>query len=186
MLWGSKTFHPLLSWIQPLPARLAAREAVKSRGIEPRQLSLLSKHTHAPASESRRLPIPPRISQRGNFPETHRATAGQPPRGPTSSHQAAHSTSMLITPARVEQSHFRATDTKPEPKPSPGEKSSSRVPRTALTIATPGLRAEAKYLREDGRAVRALQLMLLKIHRKRAALQPARRTTTILYFQTPR
>lgn len=37
------------------------------------------------------------------------------------------------------------------------------------------------YLRDAGRAVLALQLMLLKIQRKRAALQPARVTTTILH-----
>lgn len=38
------------------------------------------------------------------------------------------------------------------------------------------------YLRDAGRAVLALQLMLMKIQRKRAALQPARVTTTILHF----
>jgi len=41
------------------------------------------------------------------------------------------------------------------------------------------------YLRDAGRAVLALQLMLLKIQRKRAALQPARVTTTILQFLAP-
>lgn len=41
------------------------------------------------------------------------------------------------------------------------------------------------YLRDAGRAVLALQLMLLKIQRKRAALQPARVTTTILHFLAP-
>lgn len=41
------------------------------------------------------------------------------------------------------------------------------------------------YLRDAGRAVLALQLMLMKIQRKRAALQPARVTTTILHFLAP-
>lgn len=41
------------------------------------------------------------------------------------------------------------------------------------------------YLRDAGRAVLALQLMLLKIQRKRAALQPARVTTTILHVLAP-
>lgn len=41
------------------------------------------------------------------------------------------------------------------------------------------------YLRDAGRAVLALQLMLMKIQRKRAALQPARVTTTILHFPAP-
>lgn len=41
------------------------------------------------------------------------------------------------------------------------------------------------YLRDAGRAVLTLQPMLLKIQRKRAALQPARVTTTILHFLAP-
>lgn len=59
-----------------------------------------------------------------------------------------------------------------------------RIPPCLITELKLWMLLREQDLRE-GREVLALQLMLLKIQRKTAALQPARATTTIFHFLAP-